>query len=353
MPRFDGGMSLYAEPDAQPKGMRALAATGAFLVCTLMAGAAAITLLGAVEPASVRIALSPGAAESAAPPVIRPQPIPDTPMPAVTAVQRAGAALIADPALIENTPLGPLPRIADDGRKPMTAYAAPAAQGKLRIAIVMTGLGLSARATEAALKELPPAVTVGLLPYAADAPRWLSAARARGHEVVLQVPMEPFDFPDSDPGPHTLRAGGATGANAERLNWALSRFTGYAGVANLLGDRFLSDPEALAPILTTLSRRGLYFYDTGAAARSAAPAVAGSLGLAFAQGAGSLDTIQTALEIDRRLAELEEKARAHGSAVGTAFVYPVSIARIAQWAKGLQARGFVLVPVSAIVNAPQ
>ena len=353
MPRFDGGMTLYAEPEAAPRGTRARAAASALLVCTLMAGAAAITLLGGAEPASVRIALSPATNQAPAAPVIRAAPTPDTAMPAVTAVQRAGSALIADPALIENTPLGPLPRVADDGRKPMTAYAAPAASGKLKIAIVVTGLGLSAKATEAAINALPPAVTLGLLPYGADAPRWLSAARGRGHEVVLQVPMEPFDFPDSDPGPHTLRTGGATAANAERLNWALSRVTGYAGVSNLLGDRFLSDTEAMAPVFTALSRRGLYFYDTGAAQRSAASTVAGSLGMAFAQGAANLDTIQTALEIDRRLAELEEKARANGSAVGTAFVYPVSIERIAQWAKGLQARGFVLVPVSAIANAPQ
>jgi polysaccharide deacetylase 2 family uncharacterized protein YibQ len=272
-------------------------------------------------------------------------------MPAVTQVQRAGNALVADPALAENTPLGPLPRIADDGRKPMTAYAAPAAAGKLRIAIVMMGLGLSAKATDAALTKLPAAVTVGLLPYASDAPRWLAAARGHGHEVLLEVPMEPFDFPDSDPGPHTLRAGSATTANAERLNWALTRFTGYAGVANLLGDRLLSDSEALAPVLTTLSRRGLYFYDAGNATQSVAPQVAESLGAPFARGQAEIDTIQTALEIDRRLSDLETMARAHGSAVGTAFLYPVSVDRIAQWAKGLQARGFVLVPVSAIVSS--
>jgi polysaccharide deacetylase 2 family uncharacterized protein YibQ len=235
----------------------------------------------------------------------------------------------------------------------MTAYAAPAADGKFKIAIVVTGLGLSAKATQAALAGLPPAVTVGLLPYASDAPRWLSAARAKGHEVVLQVPMEPFDFPDSDPGPHTLRTGSATSANTERLNWALTRFTGYAGVANLLGDRFLSDSDALAPMLTALSRRGLYFYDTGSTLRSVVPTVAGGLGAPFAQGVNNLDTIQTALEIDRRLAELENAARTHGSAVGTAFVYPVSVERIAQWAKGLNARGFVLVPVSAIVSQPK
>jgi polysaccharide deacetylase 2 family uncharacterized protein YibQ len=349
-------MALYADSDAAsapPRGARALGLASAGLACLLMAAAATITLLGHGHGASVRLALAPPVQTPAAQPVLRSVATPDTPMPAVTQVQRAGNALVADPALAENTPLGPLPRIADDGRKPMTAYAAPAAAGKLRIAIVMTGLGLSAKATQGALSALPPAVTVGVLPYASDAPRWLGAARAAGHEVVLQVPMEPFDFPDSDPGPHTLRAGSATTANAERLNWALTRFTGYAGVANLLGGRLLSDTEALAPILTTLSRRGLYFYDTGNASQSVAPQVAASLSAPFAQGAANIDTIQTALEIDRRLSDLEAIARAHGSAVGTAFLYPVSIERIAQWAKTLPSRGFLLVPVSAIVSAPK
>ena len=349
-------MALYADSDAAmapPKGARALAATGAGLICALMAAAATITLLGNGHGASVRLDLEPAATHVAAPPVLRTEITPDAAMPPVSQVLYAGKALIADPALIENTALGPLPRIADDGRKPMTVYAAPAASGKFRIAIVMTGLGLSAKATQAAIAGLPAAVTVGVLPYASDAPRWLSAARSAGHEVLLQLPMEPFDFPDSDPGPHTLRSGSATSANAERLNWALTRFTGYAGVTNLLGDRLLSDTDALSPILTTLSRRGLYFYDAGNATQSVAPQVAGSLAAPFAQGAANIDTIQTALEIDRRLSDLETAAREHGSAVGTAFLYPVSVDRIAQWAKTLQSRGFVLVPVSAIVNAPK
>ena len=100
--------------------------------------------------------------------------------------------------------------------------------------------------------------------------------------------MEPFDFPDSDPGPHTLRAGQDEDANIQRLTWALTRFTGYAGVTNLLGQRFLSDSDALAPMLTYLNRRGLYFFDNGAASQSVAPTVAGQVGMpAGAERAGA------------------------------------------------------------------
>jgi hypothetical protein len=186
-------MAHYADSDAiaaPPKGVRALAIAGAGLTCALMAAAATITLLGNGHGASVRLDLEPvmqSHEHAPAPPVLRAETAtPDVVMPAISQVQHAGRALIADPALIENSPLGPLPRIADDGRKPMQVYAAAAASGKFRIAIVVTGLGLSAKATQGAIAGLPAAVTVGVLPYASEAPHWLSAARAAGHEVVLQ-----------------------------------------------------------------------------------------------------------------------------------------------------------------------
>ncbi|MGN6148585.1 MAG: divergent polysaccharide deacetylase family protein [Rhizomicrobium sp.] len=264
----------------------------------------------------------------------------------------AGASLIADPDLIESTPAGPLPRIADDGRSPMTAYAptAPAVQGP-KIAIVVAGLGISAKATQAAINNLPAAVTLAFLPYADDVQRWVGEARKRGHEVLLEVPMEPYDFPDSDPGPHTLRAGNGDDSNIDRLTWSLTRFTGYAGVMNLLGGRFMADPNALEPVMTFLARRGLVFFDAGPANRSAAPDVAKRTGAPYVQSAANIDAIQTGMEIDQRLSELEARARLNGSAAGTAFVYPVTIERLSAWAQGLSGRGFVLVPASAIVPA--
>ena len=340
------------------KAGRALAFASAFTVCLLAAGALAITLLGRPRGPSITLDLPASAVPKAKAAAVQPtsSAIGDGAVTGpVTQPVYAGKTLLADPALVENTPQGPLPRIADDGRKPMTAYAAPVGDGgkKFKIAIVVNGLGMSALATKAALDALPSGVTLGFAPYASDVSQWVAQARARGHEVLLEIPMEPFDFPDSDPGPHTLRAGQEEDANLQRLNWALSRFTGYAGVTNLLGQRFLSDTDALSPVLTSLNRRGLYFFDNGVANQSVLPTVASQLGMPAAQSGAALDTIQTALEIDHRLSELETQARANGSAVGSAFLYPVSVSRIAEWARGLQSRGFVLVPVSAIVTQPK
>jgi polysaccharide deacetylase 2 family uncharacterized protein YibQ len=57
------------------------------------------------------------------------------------------------------------------------------------------------------------------------------------------------------------------------------------------------------------------------------------------------------MEIDHELNELENQARAHGSASGSGFIYPITLERVSHWAAGLAGRGFVLVPASAIVSA--
>lgn len=336
------------------RAARALALASASALCMFAAAALAITVMGKVH--------RPGASLDIAMPIFHPKPAAHKPVLAAPAapsvgridkVEYAGHALIADPALIENSLQGPIPRIADDGRKPMLAYAAPAASGKFRIAIVISGLGMSDKATETAIKGLPAAVTLAFEPYSSGVQQLVSEAREKGHEALLEVPMEPMDFPDSDPGPNTLRSGVEQDGNGQRLDWAMSRFTGYAGVTNLLGQRFLSDPDALSPTMVQLARRGLYFFDDGAVPGSVAPDMATRSGTAFAKATETLDDVQNPLEIDKHLSDLEAEARAHGAAIGAGFLYPVTVARIAAWAKGLEGRGFVLVPVSAIVNQPK
>jgi uncharacterized protein len=323
------------------------------------AAAAKAPIVFETPPGGILVAqLSPAeqAAVAALPPQVQ-QPVtvqPTAPaLPPIALPSLKDGLAVANPALLEKTPQGYLPRISDSGQSPMRAYAAPSPPpGRPRIAIVISGLGISARATQAAINMLPAGVTLAFVPYFADVPNWVALARQRGHEVLLQVPMEPYDFPDSDPGEHTLRTSVGEEANTKRLSWALTRFTGYVGVTNMLGGRFLSEAGPIEPMMTFLMRRGLLFYDNGAASRSVAPQVAERLGAPFAQATNTIDSIQATMEIDRRLAELENEARAKGKAVGSGFLYPVTVERVTLWARGLHSRGLVLAPISAIV-APE
>lgn len=263
----------------------------------------------------------------------------------------APAAVMAgiDPRLLEKTRYGMIPVVAD-GLKPFTVYAAEADRAKAAkmpvIAIVVGGLGVGAAKTVDAIMKLPPAVTLAFTPYGADPTKLAERARAQRHEIMLQIPMEPFDYPDNDPGPQTLLTSLAPEQNIDRLYWHLSRIQGYAGIANFMGARFLATDAVMQPILRDAAKRGLGYLDDGSTPRSVAPAVAAGQAMPFAKADYIIDAVPTSAEIDRVLIKLETLAKERGLAVGMASALPISIERIAAWTKTLDNRGIMLVPLT-------
>jgi len=342
--------SLPAPADelAPRKSARPLVIAFAALLIALGAGATALNLFGSAEGGDPVIALKLTPFRGAPDPggVLAAKSFRDT--------RESGGNLIADPALIEDSATGPLPRVAKDGRTPLASYARAfeANDKRPRIAVVIRGLGVGSSNTSLALMQLSPEINLAFVPFAPDLQGDVDKARGAGHEIMLELPMEPFDFPDSDPGPHALLAGASSEENIKRLDWALSRATGYVGVMNLLGGRFMGEEHAIEPILEDVTKRGLLFFDNGASSSSVAITAARHVKAAIATGTMTLDGIQTQAAIDAKLAELETAARQDGYAIGVASAYPVTIARIGEWATSAGARGFHLVPVSALAAPP-
>ncbi|MGA2129353.1 MAG: divergent polysaccharide deacetylase family protein [Xanthobacteraceae bacterium] len=289
------------------------------------------------------------------------QPPPAPVPPAAAAVAAAASPPVAsaggvDQRLVETTRHGSIPKIADDGARPADVYArhvAPGGKTGPRIAIVVSGLGVGASGTTEALARLPGPVTLGFAPYGTDLERWVARARGEGHEVLLQVPMEPFEYPDNDPGPQTLLTALRPEQNVDRLHWFMSRFGGYVGITNFMGARFTATDQALAPVVREAAKRGLIYFDDGSSPRSLTGQLAGTSNAAYAKADVQLDVVPTPSEIDAALARLEALAREHGVAVGVATSLPVSIDRISQWIKAGEARGIVLVPISAVATKPK
>ncbi len=254
-----------------------------------------------------------------------------------------------DQRLLEKARYGMIPMVAD-GLKPFTVYAAEADRAKAAkmpvVAIVVGGLGVGAAKTTDAIMKLPPAMTLAFTPYGADPTKLAERARAQRHEILLQVPMEPFDYPDNDPGPQTLLSTLGAEQNLDRLYWHLSRFQGYAGIANFMGARFVVSDNVMQPIIREAAKRGLGYLDDGSAPRSVASSLAASQAMPFAKADLTIDSVPTAVEIDRALSKLESIARERGVAVGVASALPISIDRLAAWSKALEGRGIMLVPLT-------
>lgn len=260
----------------------------------------------------------------------------------------------ADKRLIEPTKHGSIPKIGADGSRPLEVYASPvpvtAAGADSMIAIVITGLGVSTSGTHDAIAKLPAAVTLGFVPYGSELTDWVAKARGTGHEVLLQVPMEPLDYPDNDPGPQTLTVNATTAQNIDRLHFFLSRAQGYVGITNLMGARLTANEDGMAAILAETGKRGLLFLDDGTSPRSVSQRAAQKAKAPFLRSDVVIDARTEWAEIDAALVKLETIAVERGVAIASASALPVTIERIARWAKTLDARGIRLVPVSVALQ---
>ena len=254
-----------------------------------------------------------------------------------------------DPRISEAGRHGVTPKLGDGRVRALDVYARTEEPGTgPRIAVVVTGLGVGQAATAGATARLPAAVSLAFLPYGAEAERAAARARDAGHEVFLQLPMEPFDYPDSDPGPQALLTALKGPENADRLAWALARFPGYVGVANFMGAKLMAD-TAFEPILREIGARGLGFLDDGTAPKTpVAPANKARTPIARAEIV--LDAVPRADAIDAALAQAEARARANGFVLVSAGGAALSVDRIARWARDLDARGLRLVPASVALR---
>jgi len=253
--------------------------------------------------------------------------------------------------LLEDSPYGPLPVIGKDGLRPMDQYGRPwsGARGT-RIALVVGGLGLSQTGTQKAIDQLPEEVTLAFATSGNSLQRWMQASRRQGHEVLIQVPMEPFGFTENDTAPATLLTSVPADENLGRLHEAMAKITGYTGIMNYQGARLLSDPDALEPLLRDVGSRGLLFLDDGSSARSVSGSVAKAIELPHTFADMTLDAQLDKTAILQKLDDLERLAMRKGRAVGVASAFDESIDAIRQWVEEASNRGIEIVGVSALAD---
>ena len=169
----------------------------------------------------------------------------------------------------------------------------------------------------------------------------------------MQVPLEPFDYPNVNPGKNTLTVDASAEENIQALHWSLSRITNYTGVMNYMGARFSADPEAMAPLMAELGKRGLMYLDDGSSARTLAPDLSLKNGVPIAVSDTTIDAVKDRGEILKKLEQLESTARAKGFALGTGTAFDVTVDTVSSWINEAKKRGIEIVPVSAVANDPE
>lgn len=263
---------------------------------------------------------------------------------------------------------GPVPEIAAGGAAPTpVAAAAPMDAGAggqpswLRnavafsaphdrpiIAIVLDDVGVVKSHAEQAI-DLPPEITLSFMTYAPHVAELAQKARAKGHELMVHVPMEPLREA-ADPGPKALRVGNSEAEILERLRWGLDRFDGYVGINNHMGSRFTQDQRGMRVVMQELRRRNLLFLDSKTIATSVGDQVATEAGVPHVLRDVFLDDDMSGAAVLRQLALAERVARENGHAIAIGHPHPATIAAIKAWLPRAKAAGFIIAPLSTVAK---
>lgn len=303
-------------------------------------------------PAEETVAEIQPADDPANPPSVLEEPPPlQQPQPVEPAVLESGLAQAPVDGLYETTPFGQAPKIRQDGLTPFNAYRRPfdlQAASQPLISIAITGLGLSDIATESAVRTMPPDVSFILSPYAAAADFWINESRARGHEVWLTLPMESKSYPLHDPGPHTLLIGAPERENQVKMDWLLTRGTGYVGFVTSYQPEFMQAVNDVRPVIGNIYKRGLGFVDGSASPGLTPQTMAAGMKAPYSTVDLWLDAADASPPaIEESLKRLEAIAHEKGSAVGIINALPVSYQQVLSWAESLPGKGLQLAPLSA------
>ncbi len=246
----------------------------------------------------------------------------------------------------------PLPKVSLDGRASWQEYARPSnvPVEKRRVAVLVSGLGLSRAATLSAISKLPAAISLSFSPYAEELEQWMIRSRRKGHEVVLGLPLESTRFPIEDAGPLTLRTHFSDLDNKAILETILSSQQGYIGVDVFLGSKFTSDEDKVRSLLTELNLRGLMIIDGDWNNRSLIPRIAAEIAMPLAVSNVKLDDVMAKAAIDAKLAELDSVVELRGHGIGSTTITPAIMERLLAWVSSLPGKGVELVPVSALIK---
>ena len=274
-------------------------------------------------------------------------PVPGRFLPATTQTGPLPAAPL--PGLSRMTPFGQVPVKGPGGRVALTSYAkpfTPPASGNT-VSIIIGGLGINATQTQRAINDLPPQITLSFASQAAGLQSWINQARAKGHEVLLELPMEPYNFDASAPGArYTVRSDGPAGSNIRNLDYLMSRAQGYFAVTNYLGERFFDSETAMGPVTKHISDAGVGFIYDGIGKNAALDRAARSAGLTWVQNKSVIDANPSANAITQTLQALERSGSSARPALGMGFSYPATIDAVQAWTIEAQKRGVILAPAS-------
>ena len=226
---------------------------------------------------------------------------------------------------------------------------APPPPGAPRVAVIVDDLG-SRRDVLDVLREIRRPLTVAVMPA-----RPLSATIARdaaraGMEVLLDLPMEPYRYPELDPGPGALLMSMPPAEIRTAVGAHLETMAPAVGVMNRMGSRLTEDRARMRALLEVLAARRLFLVDAYTSSQSVAFDEARDAGVRAARRQILVDHARGEDGDRARWDEVAGWAERRGQVIVVAHGHPLTVRLLKEYVPRWEARGLRLVPVSQLAR---
>ena len=225
------------------------------------------------------------------------------------------------------------------------------AQSAPRIAIIIDDLGYQVAAGHRAV-ALPGPVVCAILPGTPGAAEVAEAARERGKEVLLHLPLQSADRGGAtEPGSITLDT--TREAFADTFAAAMESVPYAVGVNGHRGSLVTRHPGHMNWLMEEILRAGgLYFVDSYTTHRSVALQIASERGVPAIKRDVFLDSDPAPDKVAREFERLKKLARERGLAVAIGHPYPETLDFLERAIPALVEEGIELVPLRELIDFP-
>jgi uncharacterized protein len=272
-----------------------------------------------------------------------------TPAPATPARTPADPKLRGSPSGRSTSPAPPAPHAPPGPQAPRASQALQAPVTAPRVAVIVDDLG-ARRDVFDPLRDIRRPLTVAVLP-GLPLSEWTAREAAQaGMEVILDLPMEPYRFPEVDPGPGALLMTMAPQELQAQVGAHLASVPGAVGVTNHMGSRMTEDRTRMRAVLEVLAGRRLFLVDGLASNLSVAYDEAKALGLRAGRRQIVVDHAAGEAGDRVRWDDVAWWAERRGEVIVIAHGHPLTARLLREYVPRWEARGMRLVPVSQLAR---
>ena len=230
----------------------------------------------------------------------------------------------------------------------------PGKRENARLALVIYGFGDAAAAADSFF-ALPAAFAVAVVPGTKAGGDLFEAAHRREREVVLQLPLEPVNYPQVNPGPGTLLVTMKPARIAGDVRKWLDQARPVSAVSNHMGSLATQDMTVMTAVFRELRNAHMPFVHMMPAAGAVCRSLAADMGIAYDEPDAVLDGEPRASDtkaLDRRWKEILTELQERGQMVVWVRATPTTYKWLPRVLDSKRLKEVDLVPLTALIRKP-